>query len=164
MATSSRSDRTVGYTVIQQTTREVSMARPTSFRLPEDLMDRIEAEAAAAGTSVTALVAAVLDEGFKIRRFPGVVYRDGPTGRRAALVGGPDVWEVVRAVRAAAGKGEQRVRRVADERGLPVELVRLAVDFYAAFSAEIDSRIAADDEAARRVRDLIDRRERLISS
>ena len=140
------------------------MARPTSFRLPEDLLERLDAEAAAAGTSVTALVATVLDEGLKIRRFPGVVYRDGPTGRRAGLVGGPDVWEVVRAVRRGAGRGEQRVRRVADQRDLAVELVRLAVDFYAAFPGEVDDRIAADEEAARRVRDLIDRRERLISS
>jgi hypothetical protein len=140
------------------------MARPMSFRLPEDLVDRLDAEAVAAGTSVTALVASVLDEGLKSRSFPGVVYRDGPTGRRAGLVGGPDVWEVVRAVREAAGKGEQRIRRVADERGLTPELVRLAVDFYAAFPAEIDARVAADAEAARRVRDLIDRRERLMSS
>jgi len=154
----------IGYIVIQTTTEEVPMARPTSFRLPEDLMERLDAEAVAAGTSVTALVASVLDEGLKTRRFPGVVYRPGPTGRRAGLVGGPDVWEVVRAVRGAAGKGEQRVRRVADERGLPLQMVRLAVDFYATFPAEVDARIAADEEAARHARDLIDRRERLISS
>ena len=140
------------------------MARPTSFRLPSDLLERLDAEAATTGTSVTALVASLLDEGLKTRRFPGVVYRDGPAGRRAGLVGGPDVWELVRAVGAAAGKGEQRVRHVAGERGVPVDRVRLAVDFYAAFPDEIDERIAADDDAARRVRDLIDRRERLLSS
>jgi hypothetical protein len=43
---------------------------------------------------VTALVTAVLDEGLKIGRFSGIVYRDGPTGRRAGLAAGPDVWEV----------------------------------------------------------------------
>jgi hypothetical protein len=106
----------------------------------------------------------VLDEGLKIRRFPGIVYRDGPTGRRAGLLGGPDVWEVVRAVRGMAGQGEQRVRRVAAERALPVERVRLAVDFYAAFSDEIDARIAADEVAARHARELIERRERLMTS
>jgi hypothetical protein len=140
------------------------MVRPTSFRLSDDLMERLDAEALAAGTSVTALVATVLDEGLKTRRFPGVVYREGPTGRRAGLVGGPDVWEVVRAVRGATGRGEQRVQRVAQERGLPVEVVRLAVDFYAAFPTEVDARVAADEVAARQVRDLVDRRERLISS
>jgi uncharacterized protein DUF5615 len=32
---------------------------------------------------------------------PGVIFRTGPTGRRADLAAGPDVWEVVRAVRSA---------------------------------------------------------------
>ncbi len=26
---------------------------------------------------------------------PGIAFRDGPVGRRAALAGGPDVWEVI---------------------------------------------------------------------
>jgi hypothetical protein len=30
-----------------------------------------------------------------------IVFRTGPTGRRAGLVDGPDVWEIVRAVRCA---------------------------------------------------------------
>lgn len=140
------------------------MSRPTSFRLPEELLERLDAEASTSGTSATALVTSLLDEGLKIRRFPGVVYRGGPAGRRAGLAIGPDVWEVVRAVRTASGKGDQRLRRIADESGLTVDQVRLAVDFYAAFPEEIDARIAADEEAARRVRELVDRRERLLSS
>jgi hypothetical protein len=140
------------------------MARPTSFRLSDDLLERLDAEAAATGTSVSALVASVLDEGLKTRRFPGIVYRDGPTGRRAGLLGGPDVWEVVRAVRGMAGQGEQRVRRVAAERALTVERVRLAIDFYAVFPDEIDARIAADEVAARHAQELIERRERLMTS
>ena len=140
------------------------MARPTSFRLRDDLLERLDSEAAATGTSVSALVASVLDEGLKTRRFPGIVYRDGPTGRRAGLLGGPDVWEVVRAVRGMVAQGEQRVRRVAAERALPVERVRLAVDFYAEFPDEVDARITADEVAARHARELIERRERLMTS
>ena len=30
---------------------------------------------------------------------PGIVFRDGPTRRRAAVAGGPDVWEIIRAVK-----------------------------------------------------------------
>jgi hypothetical protein len=67
-------------------------------------------------------------------------------------------------VRSAPGKGEQRLRRVAAEVRLGVEQVRLAVGFYAAYPEEIDLRIAADEEAARRAREVIDRRERLLSS
>jgi hypothetical protein len=139
------------------------MPRPTSFRLPEELLERLDSEANATGTSATALVTTLLDEGLKIRRFPGVVYRSGPAGRRAALADGPDVWEIVRAVRSTPGKGGQRLRRVADEAGLRLDQLRLAVDFYAAYPEEVDARIAADEDAARRARLMIDRREQLLS-
>jgi predicted DNA-binding protein len=36
------------------------VARPASFRLPSELLDRLDAEASSAGISVTALVASVL--------------------------------------------------------------------------------------------------------
>ncbi|MGA2830658.1 MAG: hypothetical protein ABSF03_31600, partial [Streptosporangiaceae bacterium] len=32
---------------------------------------------------------------------PGIVFRAGPTGRRASLASGPDVWEAVRAIKSA---------------------------------------------------------------
>ena len=140
------------------------MARPTSFRLSEELLDRLEQEAAASDTSTTSLVASLLSEGITTRRFAGVVYRDGPTGRRAALVGGPDVWEVIRDVRHARGRGDKRLASVAATTGLPLSRVRLAVDFYAANPDEVDHRIEADERESERVRTLIERRERLLSS
>ena len=122
----------------------------------------MDAEAAATGTSATALVTSLLDEGLKSRRFPGVVYRNGPAGRRAGLGSGPDVWEIVRAVRRTSGKGEQRFRRVAEETGLGLDQVRLAVNFYSAFPKEIDARIAADETAADEIRVMVRRREQLL--
>jgi len=140
------------------------MARPTSFRLPEDLLEQLDQEAGTSGTSVASLVATLLNEGINTRRFPGVIYRDGPTGRRAGLVAGPDIWEIVRAVRDTKGRGENRLRAVADATGVALSQVRLAVDFYAAHPAEIDQRIEADNQAAERIRELINRREHLLSS
>ena len=139
------------------------MPRPTSFRLAEELLDRLDAESRSARTSVTQLVAALLDEGLKIRRFPGVVYRTGPAGRRAALMGGPDVWEVARDLAHAPGQGMERVENLAAEVCLPVASVLLAADFYAAFPGEIDALIEADERAAEEVRHQADRRERLLS-
>ncbi|HEY8827925.1 MAG TPA: hypothetical protein VIM17_09225 [Jatrophihabitantaceae bacterium] len=140
------------------------MTRPTSFRLPANLLDRLDDAAASSGTSATALVTAMLDEGLKTRRFPGVVYRDGPTGRRAALAGGPDVWEVVRAVTSSSGSGQQRMRAAAKQRDLTVDRIRLAIDFYASFPGEVDERIAADERAAARVREAASRREQLFAT
>ena len=140
------------------------MPRPTSFRLPEELLERLDNEAISAGSSATTLVTTILDEGLKTRRFPGIVYRDGPTGRRAAIVGGPDVWEIIRALKQTPGKDERRVRTLSDELALSTTQIRLAIDFYGVNPAEVDDRIAADDLAAEQLRERIDHRERLLSS
>ena len=139
------------------------MSQPTSFRLAPELVRRIGEAAAEYGTSTTSLVAAVLDEGLKTRQHPGIVYRDGPTGRRAGVVGGPDVWEIVRALRQTPGKGEQRIARLAREIGIEPGTIRLATDFYAAYPDEVDTRIALDQRAAERIRERIARREQLLS-
>ena len=139
------------------------MARPTSFRLPEDLLDRLEQEGRAHEVSVSALVTSMLDEGLKTRRFPGIVFRGGPAGRRAGLVGGPDVWEIVRDLRHTPGTGMRRVSTLASEIGIPPERVRLAADFYATYPDEVDRLIDLDEQAAQRARQLIDRREQLLS-
>ena len=139
------------------------MTQPTSFRLPAGLLARLEEEARNSGSSVTALVSSLLDEGLKIRRFPGIIYRGGPAGRRPGLVGGPDVWEVVRAIQQASGQGEERLRSVAEELGIPISRLRVAVDFYVAFPEEIDERIAADARAASALHELVKRRDRLMT-
>lgn len=140
------------------------MARPTSFRLPDDLLGDLDAEARATGVSVTALVVSLLDEGLKTRRFPGIVYRDGATGRRAALLGGPDVWEVIRDLSHATGDQRTRLADVADSSGLHPRQVETAIEFYVDHPVAIDELIAADEAAAERVRAQIDRRDRLLSS
>ena len=139
------------------------MPRPTSFRLDDQLMQRLEVESEAASMSVTSLVSSLLDEGLKSRRFPGVVYRPGPTGRRAALVGGPDVWEVIRDLQRVPGRGMERVECLARELGISVSLVTLATDFYCAFPEAIDARIEADERVAEQVRRQAERREALLS-
>lgn len=108
-----------------------------------------EAESRAESTSSES---SLLDEGLKTREFPGVVYRPGPTGRRAGLVGGPDVWEVIRDLRGWSGRGMERIERLAEELELPVSMVSLAADFYSSFPEEIDARIEANEQAAEQIR------------
>lgn len=43
----------------------------------------------------------LVDEALRMWQHTMVVFRDGASGRRARLVGGPDVWGVIRAVRSA---------------------------------------------------------------
>ena len=140
------------------------MPRPTSFRLEDELLERLEAESRAASMSTTSLVSSLLDEGLKTREFPGVVYRPGPTGRRAGLVGGPDVWEIIRDLRDWSGRGMERIERIAEELELSASMVSLAADFYSAFPEEIDARIEANEQAAEQIRRRIEQRENLLSS
>jgi hypothetical protein len=60
---------------------------------------------------------------------PGIVFRPGPTRRRAALASGPDVREVARAVKSARStKHKQADDRlpgpIADNTGTPLRLIR----------------------------------------
>lgn len=139
------------------------MSAAKSFRLPEGLADRLAQRAASEGVSQTELVASLLDEGLKSRAFPGIVYRDGPTGRRAALAVGPDVWEVIGTVKNALGSGERKVANASTMLSLDKRWVRLAIEFYSAFPDEVDARIAANEEAGEQLRARAARREHLLA-
>ena len=67
------------------------MSRPTSLRLPDELRARLENESRQIASPVASLAVSLLDEGLKMRQFSGIMFRDGPTGRRAGLAKGPDV-------------------------------------------------------------------------
>ena len=65
-----------------------------SLRIPEEIATAIEETAEAAGRDFSAVGNEFLAESVKMRRCPGIVFADGPTGRRARLAGtGLDVWE-----------------------------------------------------------------------
>jgi len=82
------------------------------------------------------------------------VFRPGPTGWRAGLLGGPDIWEVIGASHAVQLRdpglsGESLVEAIAEATGLGRAQVRAAVRYYMAHPAEIEERIAANEETAR---------------
>lgn len=79
---------------------------------------------------------------------PGVIFRGGPTGRRAALAGGPDVWELMATLKQGKAKGEKAVRETAEVLGLTELQVRTGVRYYSEYSAEIDERICRNVEEA----------------
>ena len=83
---------------------------------------------------------------------PGVIFRSGPTGRRAALAGGPDVWEVIRAIKSAHAaepglNSDDLVSLVSDNTGIALRLVTTAVRYWAAYPSEVDAEIAAAEAA-----------------
>ncbi|MCY4518150.1 MAG: hypothetical protein OXB99_13040 [Acidimicrobiaceae bacterium] len=138
------------------------MSRPTSLRLPDEVRTRLDDESRRIASAPSSLAVVLIDEGLKMRRFPEIVFRDGPTGRRAGLASGPDVWEIVRDLKRHGSDGDQ-ISVVAEETGLAPDLIDLAADYYATFPDEIDDRIAADVRAAEELRELADRRQRMLS-
>jgi len=91
------------------------MARTTtSVHLDDTLRERLAAEAAAQGTTVTELIERFVREGLATAAHPGVVFRPGPSGRRAALAGGPDAWEIVAALRHQPGYEAERIAALAE--------------------------------------------------
>jgi hypothetical protein len=104
----------------------------------------------------------LVDEGLRMVEHPNVVFRDGPTGRRAGLVGGPDVREIIRAVRSARAaepeSAEEEILALVDANsGVHSWLVRAAVRYWAPHPAEIDAEAPAEDaaeESRRRERQL----------
>src|SRR5579859_5934939 len=70
---------------------------PVSVRLNKTIMSPIRAKARASGKPVSRVIKEMLESVLRMQRFPGIVFVEGPSGRRAHLAGtGLDVWEVVR--------------------------------------------------------------------
>lgn len=80
--------------------------------------------------------------------FRGIVFRDGPTGRRAALAGGPDVWELMATLKSCKAHGENAMAATAELLKLTDSQMRAALRYYGAFPDEIDCRIALNTEDA----------------
>ena len=100
---------------------------------------------------------------------PGVVFREGPAGRRACLASGPDVWEVIRAVRSARDAepslGPDLVLEVvAENANLPLPALQVAVGYYGEYPDEIDRQIADADAAEERALQASERTRHLLDA
>jgi hypothetical protein len=135
---------------------DVVMSSPRSVRFDDDVLDRLGRYVRDhPGTSTSSVANLFVDEALRSYEHPGVVFRPGPTGRRAALAGGPDVWEVIGALHALRHDSPALVdddlrSALVEVTGLRGEQVAAALRYYVAYPEEIDERIAANEaEAAR---------------
>lgn len=130
-----------------------------SFRLAQDVVDRLDRYAASIGSNRNTVAERFLEEALRLVEHPGIVFRDGPAGRRPGLAAsGLDVWEVVETVADNAGS----VADTAEYLEIAPNLVAIAMRYYAAHPDEIDAWIAAEHELADRELALYERqRQRL---
>jgi|SRR5579875_3182275 hypothetical protein len=123
-------------------------SRPLSIRFDQVLLARLRRRASAQDTTPSGLAQRLIDEGLRAQEHPGIVFRDGPSGRRAALIAGPDVWEVVAAIGYSPARGDAAITATAREMSLSVEQVKIALEYYGSYPDEIDRQVAENEQAA----------------
>jgi hypothetical protein len=119
-----------------------------SARWDADVVERLARRSKLDGTNKSRLAERYVDEGTRMDEHPGVAFRGGPTGRRAALAGGPDVWEVIATLKGGKERGEKAVVATAELLDLTDSQVRIAVRYYGAYPEEIDERVKRNVEDA----------------
>ena len=139
------------------------MAKSTSFRISDAARTRLASHAAQEGMSVTTLLGQLIIEGIDQLDYPGVIFRGPAHDRRAALAAGPDVWEVIARLQELDGSEEQRISLLAAESELHPRLIRIALDYAADHSDEVQERINRNQAAAERSRRTAQQREALLA-
>jgi hypothetical protein len=126
--------------------------KPFSIRMSPETLARLGVGAQRRGEAKARTAERLIEEGLRMEDHPGIVFRDGPAGRRAALAGGPDVWEVIGTFKDTGLTGEQAIAATAEWGVLTHAQVHVAVRYYADFRDEVDARIAHNSEEADRQR------------
>lgn len=138
------------------------MAASTSFRISETARKCLASHAAQEGTTATALLDQLILEGVAQRDYPGIVFRGPAHDRRAALAGGPDVWEVVGRLQEIEGSEEERISLLTEESDLHPRLIRVALNYGAAHPDDVVARIRRNHAMAERSRATSQQREALL--
>ena len=136
---------------------------PLSIRFESTLLERLRRGAASRDTTPSGLAQRLVDEGLRSQDFPGIVFRDGSSGRRAGLALGPDVWDVVAALRESDLRGDIAIDTIADELDLATSRVRVALAYYGSFADEIDAEIEENERAATAARQSWESQQRLLA-
>lgn len=135
------------------------MAEHYTLRLAPGTRRRLTEWARRAGVAERTLAQRYLEEGLRHDAHPLIQFLDGPSGRRASLVGrGLDVWEVIATLRDNGGS----IAEAADYLQVPAGLVQAAVAYYGEYRDEIDSEIELNEAEYERGRAAAARGERAL--
>lgn len=140
------------------------MSAPLSIRFDPEILERLRRRARAVpGATPSGLAERLVDEGLRMAEHPGILFKDGPSGRRAALALGPDVWEVIEASKEMEERGEKAVLAVAEILNLTEGQVRTALRYYADHQGEVDAEIDLNDQAAAQAEEAFSVQQRLLA-
>ncbi len=118
------------------------MADHYTLRLAPGIRERLAEWARRAGMAERTLAQRYVEEGLRHDAHPLIQFLDGPSGRRASLLGrGLDVWEVIATVRDNDGSVED----AAEYLRVPAGLLDAAVAYYGEYRGEIDREIELNE-------------------
>lgn len=126
--------------------------QPLSVKLRPWLEEELRSEFEESGESVSAGLRRLLEEWWAVRNLPAVEFRDGVNGRRAAVKGGPEVWEIVSVLREYDGDREALQQHFS---WLHQEALVAALEYYDHFPESIDGLIEENGRTARFLADRI---------
>jgi uncharacterized protein (DUF433 family) len=113
-----------------------------TLRLAPGVRQRLSEWARRAGIQERTLAQRYVEEGLRHDAHPLIQFLDGPSGRRASLLGrGLDVWEVVATIRDNNGS----IAEAAGYLQIPAGLVEAAVAYYGEYQDEIDREIELNE-------------------
>jgi len=114
-----------------------------SLRIPREMRADIEAISRRTGRDFSSVAKEMLAEAIKMRRIPGIIFADSPSGRVAKVAGtGLGVFEIARNWRDMDGDWE-RLRQACH--WLTEHELRAAVAYAEAYPEEIEERLRADE-------------------
>lgn len=111
-----------------------------SIRLDDRLAERLRLRASAAGETLSDRLRRYAEEGARRDEHPLITFRDGPTGRRAGLIGGPDVWEIAMWIDDLGPVNDPAADLISD-RPITHAQIDAALAYHAAYPEEIQARI-----------------------
>jgi uncharacterized protein (DUF433 family) len=120
-----------------------------TLRLAPGTKQRLGEQARRVRLAERTLAQRYVEEGLRRDLHPLIQFLDGPSGRRASLIGrGLDVWEVVATVK----DNEGSIDAAADYLQVPAGLVEAAISYYGEFREEIDDEIEFNESEYQRGR------------
>jgi len=118
---------------------------PFSLRLSPEILKEIRALAKQLARPSSYIVSTLIEEGLRQRRCPGILFTDGPAGRRATVAGsGIDVWEVIRLYHVCKEDVETLARALPQ---LSRRQLDAALHYYRCYPQEIEERLAREQMA-----------------
>jgi len=118
---------------------------PSSVRFEPRVLERLSAFVAVhQDLTLSSATSRLVDEALRIHEHPLITFKDGPAGRRARVVGGPDVWEIIGAVRSVRQAepelaGDEALAVVAETSAVPMPFLRAALAYWGDFPQEVDA-------------------------